>query len=114
MRKISVKSAVTALLAVAAVGTAVVMAYEPYGYIPADRGQAAGVSGGDAKILPTAYLREYDPITVFFDKDAVPGEAGPVDAPGQLLSITPAHPGEFVKIDGRTLEFRPSAPWEPL
>jgi len=114
MRKISVKSAVTALLAVAAVGTAVVMAYEPYGYIPADRGQASGVSGAEAKILPTAYLREYDPVTVFFDKDAVPGDAGPIDAPGQLLSITPSHPGEFVKIDGRTLEFRPSAPWEPL
>ena len=110
----SVKGAVAVLLAVAAAGTAVVMAYEPYGYTPADRGQAAGVSGGDAKILPTAYLREYDPITVFFDKDAVPGNAGPIDAPGQLLSITPAHPGEFVKIDGRTLEFRPSAPWEPL
>jgi len=114
MRKLSVKSVCAALLAVAAVGIAVVMAYEPYGYIPADRGQAAGVSGGDAKILPTAYLREYDPITVFFDKDAVPGDAGPIDAPGQLFSITPAHPGEFVKIDGRTLEFRPTAPWEPL
>jgi uncharacterized protein YfaS (alpha-2-macroglobulin family) len=114
MRKLSVKSVCVALLAVAAVGIAVVMAYEPYGYIPADRGQAAGVSGGDAKILPTAYLREYDPVTVFFERDAVPGEAGPIDAPGQLLSISPTHPGEYVKIDGRTLEFRPSAPWEPL
>jgi len=114
MRRLSFKSVFAALFAVAAVGIAVVMAYEPYGYVPADRGQASGVSGGEAKILPTAFLREYDPITVFFDKDAVPGEVGPVDAPGQLLSITPAHPGEYVKIDGRTLEFRPAAPWEPL
>ncbi len=114
MRKLSVKSVCAALSAVAAVGIAAVMAYEPYGYIPADRGQAAGAAGGDAKILPTAYLREYDPVTVFFDKDEVPGAAGPIDAPGQLLSITPAHPGEYVKVDGRTLEFRPSAPWEPL
>jgi uncharacterized protein YfaS (alpha-2-macroglobulin family) len=113
MQKVLLRSVCAALLAVAAVGIAV-MADKPYGYIPADRNQAGGVSGGDAKILPTAYLREYDPITVFFDRDAVPGEAGPVDAPGQLISITPAHPGEYVKIDGRTLEFRPSAPWEPL
>jgi len=88
---------------------------QPYTYIPADRNQAAGVGkGADAKILPTSYLREYDPVTVFFGKDVVPGNAGPIEPPPALLSITPAHSGEFIKIDARTLEFRPAKPWEPL
>jgi len=87
---------------------------QPYTYIPADRNQGSGAGkGSDARILPATYLREYDPVTVFFDREAVPGEVGPVD-PGKLVTITPAHPGEFIKIDARTLEFRPAAPWEPL
>jgi uncharacterized protein YfaS (alpha-2-macroglobulin family) len=116
MQKLLLRSVGVALLAVAAAAVGIaVMADKPYGYIPADRNQiGSGATSGDAKILPTAYLREYDPVTVFFDKDAVPGDVGPIDAPGQLLSVTPAHPGEFVKLDGRTLEFRPSTPWEPL
>jgi len=87
---------------------------QPYTYTPADRNQAAAVKGGEARILPLTYLREYDPITVFFGRDAVPGSVGPVEPPSQLVSITPAHPGEFIKVDARTIEFRPSVPWEPL
>jgi uncharacterized protein YfaS (alpha-2-macroglobulin family) len=98
------------LIACACFGAAV---GQPYTYIPADRNQAASAKG-DAKILPASYLREYDPVTVFFGKDVVPGDAGPVEPPASLLSVTPAHPGEFIKIDARTIEFRPAAPWEPL
>ncbi|MCL2182299.1 MAG: MG2 domain-containing protein [Chitinispirillia bacterium] len=87
---------------------------QPYTYVPADRSQAAAVKGGDAKILPAAYLREYDPVTVFFSRDVVPGAVGPIEPSEQLMSIVPAHPGEFIKVDPRTIEFRPAAPWVPL
>jgi hypothetical protein len=87
---------------------------QPYTYVPADRNQAAGGRAGEPKILPTAHLREYDPVTIFFDRDAVPGNVGPIEPSRQLVSITPSHPGEFIKIDDRTLEFRPTVPWEPL
>ncbi|MDR2578835.1 MAG: hypothetical protein LBC70_08555, partial [Chitinispirillales bacterium] len=83
-------------------------------YVPADRNQTANIRGAGTTIMPLSHLREYDPVTVFFDRDAVPGDPGPITPSAQLLSITPAHPGEFIRIDARTLEFRPAIPWEPL
>ena len=77
-------------------------------------GRAANVRETGVKILPASYLREHDPITLFFSRDVVSGDVGPVKPSSELWSITPAHPGEFVKIDSRTLVFRPAAPWEPL
>jgi len=81
---------------------------------PAAGGRAANVRESVVTILPNAYLREYDPITVIFSRDVVHGPVGPVKPPDELLSITPAHSGEFIKVDSRTLEFRPAVPWEPI
>ena len=86
----------------------------PFAQVPAVGSRAANVKGIDVKILPASYLREYDPITLFFSKDVVQGDVGPVKPSSGLWSIAPAHSGELVKIDSRTLEFRPAAPWEPL
>jgi hypothetical protein len=65
----------------------------PYSYQPADRGQIS--AGGDTKILPAKFLREYDPITVLFDRDMHPEGSGPLDKPEGIMSIKPMHPGEY-------------------
>jgi uncharacterized protein YfaS (alpha-2-macroglobulin family) len=65
-------------------------------------------------IVPDHFLRRWDPVTLFFDKDqgAVPG--APDDAPEKLVTMRPAQPGAWTWIDGRTLQFRPAIPWPPL
>lgn len=65
-------------------------------------------------VVPESFLRSYDPVTVFFPVPEGPADGGPADQPGKLMEITPAHPGEFRWIDGRTLQFLPAIPWQPL
>jgi len=65
-------------------------------------------------VIPANFLHSWDPITVFFDHDAGPEQAGPEDDPGQLISIWPEQPGALSWIDARTLQFRPAIPWPPL
>jgi uncharacterized protein YfaS (alpha-2-macroglobulin family) len=84
----------------------------PYSYQPADRGQIS--AGGDTKILPAKFLREYDPITVLFDRDMHPEGSGPLDKPEGIMSIKPMHPGEYRWLDSRTVEFKPTVAWKPL
>lgn len=64
------------------------------------------------KILPERYLRGYDPITVFLDKDA--GNAGPLDDPSGVITMDPPHPGTYRLLDPRTLQFLPTVPWPAL
>ena len=53
-------------------------------------------------------------MTFFFNHDmgAPPGTAD--DTPEKLVTMTPAQPGAFTWLNGKTLQFRPAAPWPPL
>lgn len=84
---------------------------KPYVYKPADRQQAKVESG--LQIMPATFLREFDPITLLYDRDMASGP-GPLDKPEPFLSLKPSHPGEYRWLDPRTLEFRPAAPWKPM
>ncbi|NLE00720.1 MAG: hypothetical protein GX640_12700, partial [Fibrobacter sp.] len=85
---------------------------DPYEYAPADRGKFEPKSG--TAILPQSFLREYDPVTVFFTGKRGPEKTGSEDNGEQYLKIIPKHPGEYIWIDEKTLEFRPTIPWPPV
>ncbi len=72
----------------------------------------AGAAG--TVVVPDRFLRRWDPVTVFFARDAGPAGGGPEDHPERLVTLSPAHPGAFTWIDARTLQFRPAEPWPPL
>lgn len=84
----------------------------PYDYRPADLGQARAQGG--AMIMPASFLREYDPITILYGRDLNPSAPGPLDRPDSLVTLKPAHPGEWRWLDPRTIEFRPAVPWKPM
>jgi len=86
----------------------------PYQYKPADYKQFKNLSDKDVTILPEEFLREYDPLTVFFKKEMHPGGSGPLDKPEKIIKMEPSHPGEFRWLDSRTLEFRPTIPWPSM
>lgn len=64
--------------------------------------------------MPERYLREYDPVTLFFDRDRGPVNGGPGDDAQGILSIQPSHPGEYRWLDARTLQFLPAEAWPAL
>jgi uncharacterized protein YfaS (alpha-2-macroglobulin family) len=66
------------------------------------------------RVLPERFLREYDPVTVFFTQDRGPRGGGPGDDATALLSVSPAQPGEYRWLDARTLQFLPADPWPSL
>jgi hypothetical protein len=79
-------------------------------------GGLVGAQGGaqkKASLLPERFLREYDTVTLTLDKDTGPAKGGPGDDASSILSISPAHPGEYRWLDARTLQFLPSEPWPP-
>ena len=65
-------------------------------------------------LVPDQFLRRWDPVTVFFDRDRGPAETGPEDRPERFVTLEPAHPGAFRWLDARTLQFRPAEPWPAL
>ena len=67
-----------------------------------------------ARLVPDRFLRRWDPVTVLFDRDAGPAAGGPEDAPDRLVTLTPPKPGAWTWLGPRTLQFRPTEPWEPL
>ncbi len=72
--------------------------------------RAASTSG---KIVPEQFLRRWDPVT-FFMSDASDIEPGTIEPnPEEYVEMDPAHPGEFIWIDSRTLQFRPVDAWPP-
>ncbi len=91
----------------------VTLAQKPYAYKPADLNQVRN-QGGEAQIMPATFLREYDPVTVMFNKDRGPAGGGPLDKPEPFVTLKPSQPGEYRWLDPRTLEFRPSLPWKPM
>ncbi len=76
----------------------------------AQAGPAAG-----AQVVPDTFLRRWDPVTIFFAAPVGPATANtPEDRPGQFVTVEPRHPGAFVWLDARTLQFRPADAWPAL
>jgi uncharacterized protein YfaS (alpha-2-macroglobulin family) len=69
---------------------------------------------GRPVVVPDHFLRRWDPVTVFFDRDLGPARGGPEDDPGRWVKVAPGHPGAFRWLDARTLQFTPAEPWPPL
>ncbi|HLX09482.1 MAG TPA: MG2 domain-containing protein [Thermoanaerobaculia bacterium] len=69
---------------------------------------------GHPVVVPDHFLRRWDPVTVFFDRDLGPARGGPEDDPGRWVKVTPRQPGAFRWLDAHTLQFTPAEPWPPL
>ncbi len=67
---------------------------------------------GAALMVPDKFLRRWDPVTIFFDKDT--GRAGAEDAPERFVTMSPPHAGAWSWLDAKTLQFRPAEPWPAL
>jgi hypothetical protein len=67
-----------------------------------------------ARFVPEKFLRDWDPITIFFDADTGPRAGGPADAHEKFATITPERAGEWRWLGARALQFRPAEPWAPL
>ncbi|HEX4505804.1 MAG TPA: alpha-2-macroglobulin family protein, partial [Alphaproteobacteria bacterium] len=67
-----------------------------------------------AQIVPDKFLRRWDPVTIFFDRNVGPADGGAEHAPEKYVTVTPAHPGAFTWLNGRTLQFRPAEAWPAL
>jgi hypothetical protein len=75
--------------------------------------QGAGKAAQE-RLLPERFLREYDPVTVFFAQDRGPQGGGPGDDAAAILSISPPQPGEYRWLDSKTLQFLPAESWPAL
>src|SRR4051794_23655976 len=67
-----------------------------------------------AKVVPERFLRSWDPLTLFFDRDLGPQAGGPEDAPERFVTMKPAVPGAWQWLSARALQFRPGDAWKPL
>lgn len=67
-----------------------------------------------AKIVPDRFLRSWDPVTLFFERDVGPALGGPEDHPERLVTLKPQTAGAWQWLGARALQFRPADPWKPL
>ncbi len=67
-----------------------------------------------ARVVPERFLREWDPITIFFAADAGPKNGGPAEAHEKFATIADEPAGEWRWLGPRALQFRPAEPWAPL
>jgi len=67
-----------------------------------------------AVVVPERFLRPWDVVTFFFDRDRGPANGGMEDEPRRAVRMEPAWAGEWRWLNGRTLQFRPAEPWPPL
>lgn len=65
-------------------------------------------------LVPDTFLRRWDPVTVFFDRDRGPAAGKAEDNPEKFLQLEPKHPGAYTWLNRRTLQFRPAEAWPPL
>ena len=66
-------------------------------------------------VVPERFLRRWDPLTVFFDRDVVPDVTGQLELePERFVDLDPPHPGAWEWLTPRTLQFRPADPWPAL
>ncbi|MCP4701448.1 MAG: alpha-2-macroglobulin [Gammaproteobacteria bacterium] len=73
---------------------------------------ASGLKTRSAAIVPDKFLRRWDAVTLFFEEDAA--KSGPEDRPQDFVTLSPAHPGAYIWLDARILQFKPAEPWPPL
>lgn len=67
-----------------------------------------------AHVVPDRFLRRWDPVTILFDAPTGPDAGGPEDHPERLTTLSPPKPGSWTWLGAKTLQFRPTEPWEPL
>jgi uncharacterized protein YfaS (alpha-2-macroglobulin family) len=67
-----------------------------------------------ARVVPDHFLRRWDPVTILFDSARGPASGGPEDTPNRLVTLNPPKSGAWTWLGPKTLQFRPSEPWEPL
>ncbi len=67
-----------------------------------------------ARVVPERFLREWDPITIFFAADAGPKNGGPAEGHAKFATIDDEPAGEWRWLGPRALQFRPAEPWAPL
>jgi hypothetical protein len=72
----------------------------------------AGVTG--TAVIPDTFLRQWDPLTIFFTRDVKPASGAAAAPPERLVTLDPEQPGAFEWLDARTLQFRPADPWPAL
>jgi alpha-2-macroglobulin len=65
-------------------------------------------------VVPDRFLRRWDPVTLFFERDTGPAKGGAEDTPEKYASLSPAQPGAWTWLNARTLQFRPAVPWPAL
>lgn len=65
-------------------------------------------------VVPDRFLRSWDPVTVFFERDLGGAPGTPEDRPQRFVTLDPPHPGAFTWLDAHTLQFRPADAWTPL
>ena len=76
---------------------------------------AAGPMRADGvRVIPDRFLRDWDPVTVFFSSDTGPQRGGPEDNAQRLVTMTPSTPGAWNWLGARVLQFRPAEAWPPL
>jgi uncharacterized protein YfaS (alpha-2-macroglobulin family) len=91
-----------------------VLGEKPYQYRAADINQIRNQSNEAVMIMPVSFLREYDPVTIMYNRDMHKEGSGSLDNPDQYVTIKPSQPGEYRWLDPRTIEFRPSIPWKAM
>lgn len=99
-------------LAQLVVAAALVVLLVP-GTVAASAATSEAGAGGPT-VVPASFLRQWDPVTVFFAEASGPPAGGPCDDPSPHVLLRPPHPGAWRWLDGRTLQFRPADPWPPL
>ena len=90
--------------------------------VAGDPGAGSGPLRPDAAegtvVVPDDFLRRWDPITIFFDRDVGPAEAASGRLaeirPDRFVDLQPNHPGAWTWLDFRTLQFDPADPWPAL
>ena len=90
-----------------------VLTVNVHGQIASERTTLRPVSGKGTVIIPDKFLRNYDPVTIFFSS-AVGSQKGPELHPEKFVNVEPSHPGLFFWLDASTLQFRPADPWPPF
>ena len=66
-----------------------------------------------AKVVPERFLRSWDPVTIFFDRDLGPLNGGTEDAPEKFVTLQPAAAAAWQWLGPRALPFRPAEAGKP-